>query len=89
MESMEINTVPVEETVIAPPKPVAKAVAPPDKHIWGIYIFLVLISIVELYSASSREVASSSMGVLGSVICSCLSPDVASCSGCSAYTTQS
>ncbi len=67
MESMEINTVPVEETVIAPPKPVAKAVAPPDKHIWGIYIFLVLISIVELYSASSREVASSSMGVLGPV----------------------
>ena len=27
-----------------------------DKHIWGIYILLVIISIVELYSASSREV---------------------------------
>lgn len=27
-----------------------------DKQIWGIYIALVLISIIELYSASSREV---------------------------------
>lgn len=37
--------------------------APPDRHIWGIYIFLVIISIVELYSASSREVSTS--GFLG------------------------
>lgn len=44
--------------------PVAKA----DKHIWGIYIFLCLISIIELYSASSREVASSSLGVYGPII---------------------
>lgn len=27
-----------------------------DKHIWGIYIALVVISLVELYSASSREI---------------------------------
>lgn len=27
-----------------------------DKHIWGIYIALVVISLIELYSASSREV---------------------------------
>lgn len=27
-----------------------------DKHIWGIYIGLVFISLIELYSASSREV---------------------------------
>lgn len=27
-----------------------------DKHIWGIYIALIVISIIELYSASSREV---------------------------------
>ncbi len=38
-------------------KPKLKA----DKHIWGIYISLVLISIVELFSASSREV--STLGV--------------------------
>ncbi len=50
-----------KESVIAP-------VAKPDKHIWGIYIFLCLVSIVELYSASSREVASSSMGVYGPII---------------------
>lgn len=40
----------------------------PDKHIWGIYIALVIISVIELYSASSREVASSSMGVLGPLV---------------------
>ena len=45
------------------------AVAKADKHIWGIYICLLLISLVELYSASSREViAHSSFGVLGPVV---------------------
>ena len=39
-----------------------------DKHIWGIYILLVIISIVELYSASSREVVSAGMGVYGTII---------------------
>lgn len=29
---------------------------PIDKHIWGIYILLVCVSLIELYSASSREV---------------------------------
>ncbi|MDE7397868.1 MAG: FtsW/RodA/SpoVE family cell cycle protein [Muribaculum sp.] len=28
-----------------------------DKSIWGIYIFLCLVSIIELYSASSREIS--------------------------------
>lgn len=32
-----------------------------DKHIWGIYIALCLISIVELYSASSHEVTPSNV----------------------------
>lgn len=32
-----------------------------DRHIWGIYIFLCIISIVELYSASSHEVTSSNI----------------------------
>lgn len=39
-----------------------------DKHLWGIYIALCLISIVELYSASSREVASSAIGVYGPIL---------------------
>lgn len=39
-----------------------------DKHIWGIFLFLCIISIVELYSASSREVAISSFGVYGPVV---------------------
>ena len=30
---------------------------PIDKQIWGIYIILVCISLIELYSASSREVS--------------------------------
>lgn len=49
------------EQTIAAPKP--------DKHIWGIYIALLIISVIELYSASSREVvASSSMGVFGPLL---------------------
>lgn len=37
-----------------------------DKYIWGVYIALCLISIIELYSASSREVASA--GVYGPIV---------------------
>lgn len=45
------------------------AIAGGDKYIWAIYICLCLISIVELYSASSREVGiKSSFGVLGPVV---------------------
>lgn len=44
--------------------PVAKG----DKHLWGIYILLVIISVVELYSASSREVAEAGMGVYGTIV---------------------
>lgn len=48
-------------------KPKLKA----DKHIWGIFIALCIISIIELYSASSREVASSTMGVYGPIVRHC------------------
>lgn len=54
------------EEVQANAKP--KAVSKADKHIWGIFIALCIISTIELYSASSREVASSSMGVMGPII---------------------
>jgi len=50
--------------VTAKPKALAKA----DKHIWGIFIALCIISVIELYSASSREVASSSLGVIGPIV---------------------
>ncbi len=45
-----------------------KAIASGDKHIWGIFIALCIISVIELYSASSREVASSSIGVMGPIL---------------------
>ena len=48
----------------AKPKAIAKA----DKHIWGIFIALCIISVIELYSASSREVANSSLGVIGPIV---------------------
>lgn len=55
-----------------PESPVADArlspVAKGDKHLWGIYILLVVISVIELYSASSREVNSAGMGVYGTII---------------------
>lgn len=44
--------------------PVAKG----DKHIWGIYIMLLIISIIELYSASSREVNTAGLGVYGTIV---------------------
>lgn len=52
----------------APDKAVETPVNPPDKQIWGMYILMCIISIVELYSASSREVESGGLGVFGPVI---------------------
>lgn len=51
-------------------KPLEEKVPLPksDRYLWAIYIMLVIISVVELYSASSREVASSSIGVFGPVV---------------------
>lgn len=69
---MEIETTPT----YAPASPIAAnddasryaPVAKGDKHIWGIYIFLIIISVIELYSASSREVATAGMGVYGTIV---------------------
>lgn len=60
---METSHTPTPETTAKP-----KAVARADKHIWGILIALCIISVIELYSASSREVANSSIGVMGPII---------------------
>ncbi|MDE6113719.1 MAG: FtsW/RodA/SpoVE family cell cycle protein [Muribaculum sp.] len=58
----------------APPKAAATSAIPykrhGDKSIWGIFIMLCLISIIELYSASSREVASA--GVYGPILRHCI-----------------
>lgn len=62
MESATINQNQTAE--VSKPKAVAKA----DKHIWGIMLMLCVVSIIELYSASSREVASSSLGVMGPLL---------------------
>lgn len=45
-----------------------KAIGKSDKHIWGIMLMLCVVSVIELYSASSREVASSSLGVIGPLL---------------------
>ena len=48
----------VEHNAQSPGKPDAKAAKrPADSWIWGIYIILCLISLVESYSASSQEIA--------------------------------
>ncbi|MEZ3589877.1 MAG: FtsW/RodA/SpoVE family cell cycle protein [Muribaculaceae bacterium] len=50
-----------------------EALAPADKHIWGIFIALCIISVIELYSASSREVVSSgTFGVFGPIVRHCI-----------------
>ncbi len=60
----------MEKAISAPvvAAPEAETIQPrrTDKQIWGIYIALCIISIIELYSASSHEVNSSN--VLGPVI---------------------
>ncbi len=61
-----ISSNPIEDTAVVASKP--RAVASADKHIWGIFIALCLISIIELYSASSREVGSSVFGVMGPIV---------------------
>lgn len=60
-QTLEINS---EET----PRPAEAAEAPKkaDSYIWAIYIFLVVISLIELFSASSREVTASN--VFGPVV---------------------
>lgn len=63
--AVQSQTIPASgEQSAAKPKAVSKA----DKHIWGIFIALCIISTIELYSASSREVAGSSIGVMGPIL---------------------
>ena len=54
-----VDGIPVGETVAAaaakPLKPMAK-VRRPDRYLWGIYLMLLVISVIELFSASSSEV---------------------------------
>lgn len=71
MENLEVIP-PVDLSQPAAPK-TAKAdtqvQARADKHIWGIYIMLCLISLIELYSASSREVnVHGALGVFGPLV---------------------
>lgn len=51
-------------------KSAKKALPPVDKFIWGIYIGLLFISIIELYSASSAEVKGSN--IFGPLIRHCI-----------------
>ncbi len=56
-----IDGVPAEEAAETPKRShtattESKPVRRPDTYIWGIYLLLLLISIVELYSASSTEI---------------------------------
>lgn len=63
--ALELNpTLQEETTTQAKPQAVAKS----DKHILGIFIALCLVSVIELYSASSREIAASSLGVMGPIV---------------------
>jgi cell division protein FtsW len=59
MEDLKAKTSP-ESAATKAKKEVVEEVKPrSDRHIWGVIIFLLLVSVISLYSASSREVASS------------------------------
>lgn len=69
MNTQTIDSYQPDLTESTPPAAVSeKPETHADKHIWGIFLFLCLISIVELYSASSREVSLGSFGVYGPVV---------------------
>lgn len=62
------NGIVINETIdgvaVAAPKTRRKAVLrrqKPDPYIWGIYIMLLMVSIIELFSASSTEVSASNV----------------------------
>lgn len=54
-EKSDISSVANEP--VAEPRPGVTPVNPPDTHIWGVYFCIVVLSIIELYSASSFEIA--------------------------------
>lgn len=61
-----VDGIPVGEAAAAAPRAERAPAAPvavrrPDTYIWGIYLLLLLISIVELYSASSTEIKGSNV----------------------------
>ena len=61
-----VDGIPVGEAAAAAPRAQRAPAAPvavrrPDTYIWGIYLLLLLISIVELYSASSTEIKGSNV----------------------------
>lgn len=66
METLSATTTPIEGTTQVADQQVAEPKS--DKYIWGIYIFLCIVSVIELYSASSREVAASKIGVYGPIV---------------------
>lgn len=50
--------------------PVAVPEGKPDKYIWAVYIFLCIVSVLEIYSASSREVTANN--IFGPIIRQCI-----------------
>lgn len=68
MEDSNVKSVAEKPATKSKKEEAAESVSRVDKHIWGIIISLLLVSIVELYSASSREVASSAVGVYGPIL---------------------
>lgn len=62
-ESIIINET-IDGEAVKPKKPRIKAMAAPrraDPYIWGIYIMLLVYSVIELFSASSTEVSASNV----------------------------
>lgn len=63
-DTTEVRTAAPEAAAPAPAQTLP--VNPSDKYIWGIYGALCFFSVIELYSASSREIAAS--GVYGPIL---------------------
>jgi cell division protein FtsW len=57
MTDTDINNIQTQTTTVQQDIDAIREKPPIDHKIWGIYILLVVVSLVELYSASSREVS--------------------------------
>lgn len=60
---------PPASAAATPPTSVVPA-GKPDKYIWAVYIFLCIVSVLEIYSASSREVTANN--IFGPIIRQCI-----------------
>lgn len=68
--NITLNDQQAQPSPASPPQAVTVPEGKPDKYIWAVYIFLCIVSVLEIYSASSREVTANN--IFGPIIRQCI-----------------